>query len=170
MNLTSIAAVAGLIFGSIGTCLGVYNTWKAGQKDKVRLKVTPKIYQIRPNGRFCSSRIPEDFSQRWDGLCLEIVNVGFLTVSIDEIGLIQNADQRIVFPKPEISGNESLPKRLEPRTSVTCYIPSKSPSSFLQEGLPYAKCFYASTACGVTVQGNSKVSKWLIKRGKANYG
>jgi hypothetical protein len=131
------------------------------------LKITPKIYQNRANGRLCSSRIPEDLSQPWDGLCIEIVNVGFLPATIDEVGLLQaDSDQRIVFPKPEISGGESLPKRLEPRTSVLCYIPSRLPGSLFQEGLPYAKCFYATTACGVTVQGNSKVSKWLIKLGK----
>jgi hypothetical protein len=36
----------------------------------------------------------------------------------------------------------------------------------LQEGLPFAKCFYVTTACGMTIQGSSKVSKWLIEQGK----
>jgi hypothetical protein len=167
MSLTSIAAAAGLVFGFIGTGLGIFNTWRAGQKDKVQLKLIPQIYQNRADGRLCSSRIPTDLSQPWDGLCIEIVNVGFFPVTINEVGLLQaDSDQRIVFSKPELSGGESLPKRLEPRTSVTCYIPSRMPESLFQEGLPYAKCFYATTACGVTAQGNSKISKWLIHLGK----
>jgi hypothetical protein len=45
MKLTFIAAIAGLVFGFVGTCLGIFNTWKASQKDKVQLKITPKIYR-----------------------------------------------------------------------------------------------------------------------------
>ncbi|HSY09297.1 MAG TPA: hypothetical protein VK840_00110 [Candidatus Dormibacteraeota bacterium] len=112
-----------------------------------------------------SSRIPTDFNERWDGLCIEIVNVGFLPVTVDEVGLQIDSEKRVIF-KPELSGGESLPKRLEPRTSINCFIPSQSPKSILQEGLPFAKCFYATTACGVTIQGNSKISKWLIEQGK----
>lgn len=165
MELTFIAAIAGLVFGFIGTCLGIFNTWKAGQKDKVQLKIIPKIYQNRPNGRLSSSRIPTDLNERWDGLCVEIANVGFLSVTVDEIGLQIDSEQRVVF-RPELSGGEFLPKRLEPRTSISCFIPSKMPNAILQEGLPFAKSFYATTACGITVQGSSKVAKWLIAKGR----
>jgi len=111
MYLTPIAAVGGLVFGFIGACLGIFNTWKANQKDKVQLKIIPKIYQNRPNGRLSSSRIPTDFKERWDGLCIEIVNVGFLPVTVDEIGLQIDSEQRVAF-KPELSDGKSLPKRL----------------------------------------------------------
>jgi hypothetical protein len=49
---------------------------------------------------------------------------------------------------------------------MTAYMPSPAPEAMLQMGLPDAKCFYATTACGVTIRGNSEVSKWLIHIGK----
>ena len=167
MSLTSIAALAGLAFGFVGTGLGIFNTWRASQKDKVKLKVIPKIYRDLGNTRFSSSRIPTDVNQRWHGLCVEIVNLGFFPVTIDEIGILRtDSDMRMMMARPELSGNESLPKRLEPRTALTAYIPSPAPEAMFQMGLSDAKCFYATTACGVTVQGSSEVSKWLIRLGK----
>jgi hypothetical protein len=166
MSLTSIAALAGLAFGFVGTSLGIFNTWRASQKDKVKLKVIPKIYCDLGTRRLSSSRIPLDASQRWHGLCIEIVNISFFPVTIEEVGILRtDSDVRSMF-QPELSGNESLPKRLEPRTAFTAYIPSPAPEVMFQMGLPGAKCFYATTACGVTVQGSSAVSKWLIRLGK----
>jgi hypothetical protein len=110
MSLTSIAALAGLAFGFVGTSLGIFNTWRASQKDKVKLKVIPKIYSDLGNRRFSTVRIPTDTTQRWHGLCLEIVNIGFFPVTIDEIGILRtDTDLRMIF-QPELSGGESLPK------------------------------------------------------------
>jgi hypothetical protein len=150
----------------MGIIFAAYNIWKSHNKDKVQLKLTPKIYKIVGNGRLCSSRIPDDDSEIWNGICVEIINVGFIAVTIDHVGLklVENGVEKIVaFPDAEISGNDKLPKRLEPRTSVNYFIPSKMPHLMFKEGLPHAKHFYATTACGITVKGNSKVTKWLIK-------
>jgi hypothetical protein len=165
-------ALAGLAFGLIGAGLGIFNTVQQVRKDKVRLKLVPKLYQdTEGGGRLCSARIPVKNQNAWHGLCLEIVNLSVFSVTIDEIGLLRSDDKdsRIVFSHPEIASGESLPKRLEARTSLTCFIPANSPANFLTEGLPFARCFFATTACGVIATGNSAVSKWLIRIGK-RYG
>jgi hypothetical protein len=166
--LTTITAITGLVFGLIGAILGIFNTIQQFRKDKVRLKLVPKIYRHEANGgHLCSARIPTENEKAWHGMCLEIINLSVFAVTIDEIGLLSSdEDSRIVFPTAELSNNESLPKRLEPRASVTCYIPSNSPATILNEGLPFAKGFYATTSCGVTATGKSAISKWLIKIGK----
>jgi len=166
--LTTITAIAGLVFGLIGAALGIFNAIQQSRKDKVRLRLVPKLYRhVGNGGRLCSARIPTESENAWHGLCLEIINLSAFAVTVDQIGLLLSKDDSVVqFPKPEISNNESLPKRLEPRASVTCYIASENPATILSEGLPFAKCFFATTACGVTVTGNSPVSKWLIEVGK----
>ena len=164
--LTLITAIAGLIFGAIGTGIGIYNTVQSARKDKVRLKVIPKLYQKQGMGRLCSARIPTDNAPVWHGFCVEIINIGFIPVTIDEIGLLKpDGESRIVF-QPEMLQGEKLPKRLDPRTSIVCYVPANQPASLLIEGLPYVKCFYVTTACGLTVHGKSDVAKWLIKIGR----
>jgi len=156
--------IAGLIFGAIGLGLSIFNTIKAHQKDTVNLKVIPKLYSDHTTARLSTTRIPTGTNEQWEGFCIEVINLGFFPVTIEEIGLTRtDIKNRIIFPQPEMSGGEKLPKRLESRTSISFYIPSEK--NILQDGLPYVKHFYATTACGVTVRGNSEVTKWLIKKG-----
>lgn len=163
------ATIWGLIISAIGLCIGGVSFWKSHKKDKIQLKVTPQIYRHLERGCLCSTRIPDDMSVKWDGLCVEIINVGFVAATIKEIGLkiVENGEDKfVVFPDCQIPVNEHLPKRLEPKTSITCYIPSNEPQTIFTLGLPFAKCFYVTTACGLTINANSKVTKWLIAIGK----
>ena len=168
VDLTNITAIAGFFFGLIGASLGIFNTFQQWRKDKVRLRLVPKIYRnVDGAGRLCSARIPTETQITWNGFCFEIVNLSVFSITINEIGIVwTEKDSRVVFDKPEINNNGSLPKKLEARESLICYIPSKSPYTIFTEGLPFAKCFYATTSCGVTVTGNSAVSQFLIKIGK----
>jgi len=158
-TLTFIVAASGLV-------LSIYNAWKAGQRDKVNLKVTPKIYRDLPEGRHATPHVPTDRSHHWLGLCIEVVNKGQVAVTIDEVGvLLAGRDERIIM-QPHFSDGEKLPRRLEPRASLSAYIASTAPNILLKEGLPHAKGLYALTACGVTVKGKSPVATWLIQLGK----
>jgi hypothetical protein len=143
--------------------------WKSHKKDKIQLKVVPKLYRHVENAVLCSTRIPDNMSEVWHGLCVEIINVGFIAATIQEIGLRlkENGEIKvIVFPQGQFPNNEKPPKRLEPKSSIVYYIPSVDPQAILHEGLPFAKCFFVRTACGVTIDANSKVTKWLISKGK----
>lgn len=169
-DLTNMNAVPWtVIISAIALIIGAGTYWKSHRKDKVQLKVIPKLYKHVENAVLCSTRIPDDMSEIWHGLCVEIVNVGFIAATIQEIGLRikENGDIKvIVFPQGQFPNNEKPPKRLEPKSSIVYYIPSPEPQSILHEGLPFAKCFFVRTACGITIDANSKVTKWLIAKGK----
>lgn len=167
LNLTLVTAIAGVAFGAIGTALGIFNTWKAIQRDKVRLKIIPKIFKSAHGGSLVSVNVPDNIAERWDGYCFEIVNIGHLPVTIDEIGLLPtDSGMRFIF-RPDFGDGKQLPRRLEPRESVIGYARFEHPSSVIfTNGLPNIKCAFATTSCGVTVRGTSPVIDWLIRTGK----
>ena len=150
--------------GALGTCLGVLNAWKNYSRDQIRLEVTPKIYQDAAIGRLTMKNPdPRDPKPRLSGLCIEVVNPSLLPIIVEEIGFLSNEkDTRLVITHPEFLDHGVLPRKLEPRTAFTAYIPSQSPE--LPVGVQGLARAFVRTACGRTFTGTSPIFKSLIER------
>ena len=97
---------------SVGAVLGIINTWRAMDRDRVNLRVTTK------------TAIPFNIPGLGDDpiLCIEVLNLSAFPVTVTQVGFSLGGDQRLVLIDPIISPTQTrLPIRLEPRTSITCY-------------------------------------------------
>jgi len=155
-----------LSLGGIGTLLGIINAVKTHSRDKIRLKVIPKVFMDAPAGRFVTHNALKH-GDVWDGVCIEIANTGFLPVTLSQVGfLLDHGNRLLLLLQPEFI----LPLRLEARHSVTAFMKTPAPitEKSIVESLKGAKCAFADTACGRTFMGTSPVFKSLIRIGKAN--
>jgi len=139
----------GITFGIAltGAVLGVINTWRAFDRDRIRLSVSPRIF----------------FSSTGEnGLCFEITNLGFLPVTLSQIGidLWEPAGQFYAFI-PRFLDSTRLPHRMEARTAVTAYLPAGSDND---PKLKSARRVFVKTACGRVFYGNSPAFKHHISR------
>jgi hypothetical protein len=48
-NITLITAIAGASFGLLGAVLGIMNTWRAFDRDRIRIRIEPAFF-IRTDG------------------------------------------------------------------------------------------------------------------------
>jgi len=97
-------AVAGLL-------LGIRSAWRDHKRDKVQLRVIPKV--AFPVGPMADPR---------PRLAFEIINDGFLPARVSEVGLLYHGTrQRGALLVPILAGGDSWPLRLEPHSSVTVY-------------------------------------------------
>ena len=163
-NSISIKDVVIVGLGAIGTWLGVLNVWKNHSRDQIKLEVTPKIYQDAAMGRLTMKNPdPHDPKPRLSGLCIEIVNPSLMPIIVEEIGFLSiEKDTQLVITHPEFLDHGVLPRKLEPRTAFTAYIPSQSPE--LPVGMQGLARAFAKTACGRTFTGTSPIFKSLIQR------
>ena len=96
----------------LGSVLGVINTWKALEHDKVKLKVIPK--NAIPVGELENCGV--DF-------CIEVINKSTFAITITEIGfLLKGLKERAAIYQPIIIDNGPFPRTLESRSSFTGYI------------------------------------------------
>jgi hypothetical protein len=69
--------ILSLSLGGVGTVLGIWNALRTHSKEKVKLKVIPKIYGHTADG--ARTTINDDvldvFDDFWEGVCIEVVNV-----------------------------------------------------------------------------------------------
>lgn len=129
----------------LGAVLGVINTWKALDKDRVKLRVVPKY--VIPVGRV-DHRLT---------FCIEVTNLSGFAVTIEETGVFyKGTDKRGALLPPILIDGQPWPRRLETRTSVTVY--AQRPQS---NGPHRLKCAYARTSCGVTAKGISPAFKQI---------
>ena len=132
-----------LAIALVGAVLGVMNYWRSLDHDRVHIKVTPKWYVTSYGG---------------DGICVEVLNLGFIPVTINQIALDVGGGNVYVSL---VSANNSLklPKRMEPRTEITFYFPLETAN---QPNVAYTKRALARTACGKTFYGTSPALKsWV---------
>jgi hypothetical protein len=132
--------------GFIGTLLGIYNAWNSIQKEKVKIKVVPKI--------------ATHIGTRQKFLAFDITNLSHFPVTITEVGVFYHGSRhRGCVVKPIIIDGGTFPRRLEARTSFSAYgdVYRTDPEFFLT-----VRCAYATTACGITVEGNSPALQEII--------
>lgn len=118
----------------LGSALGVMNTWRAIDRDKVKLRVRFTNGVTNVSG----------FTQNVCGI--EITNLSAFPVTVTEIGIHPaNSTHKSIF-LPPFMGGVSLPSRLEAREQMTAFIPAEN----VNTNLKY-KDVYAKMACGVVV-------------------
>jgi len=128
-----------MILASIGAVLGVLNTWKVFARDRAKLRVVPK------------HAIPLGAVDRRLTFCIEVINVGGVALTVNEVGVFyRGTSRRNAVIAPVIIDNGPWPRRLEPRTSVTVYAQG---ASLAIPGHPI-RCAYAMTDCGRTYERN----------------
>jgi hypothetical protein len=117
-------------------------------RDRVKLRVTPK------------TAIAINVPGLGNGpiLCIEVLNLSAFPVTVTQVGFTLPGDQRLVLMDPIVSPEQTrLPKRLEPRTSITCYA---APGTEREPRFRQVKAAFASTDCQVTVR---RRKRWLSK-------
>ena len=142
-----------LFIAVLGAVLGIMNTWRNINRDRVRLRVTPK--QASPYGAIAHQPIK---------LNIDITNLSTFSLIITEVGVLYHGtSKRGAVVSPIILDGGEFPRKLEPRTSVSAYMPSDILNKMDGHSV---KCVYATTDCGVTIRGNSPALKQLIKLNK----
>jgi hypothetical protein len=148
--ITLVIAVVGAVTGVSGLILGILNTWRAFDRDRVKLKVSPRwaIYSLPIKG---AGHL----------LCVEVINMSYLPITISQVGFTvsEPKDHFLAFlPMPDMG--DTLPKRLEPRTSMTVYVPERVSSG---EGFDKVEKAFAKTECGHSFYGTSPALKGHVQ-------
>lgn len=111
-EITLIIAVAGAAFGLTGAVLGILNTWRAFDRDRVRLTVRP-VWLM--------------FEDRDPGVGMVVTNLSYFPVTVTGLGFTVRGhrDERLTFIPSDIRGCR-LPERMEARTSFTAILPIRT--------------------------------------------
>lgn len=156
MAMTTMDVVT-LVTASIGAVLGVMNTWDQLSKNKVRLKVIPKITFMTGAGSISGER-PNDMVDRfiksgapWR-LSVEVINMSFFPVNISEFGFGRIGMKRFALISPELSGGRNWPLRLESREAVTAFATIGVPVDLSVVTEPLG---FAVTDCNTVTYGRS---------------
>lgn len=144
---TTLFAVITLAVALLGAALGILNTWQSFYRNRLRVSVSPRK-------AIAAGQEPR--------LCFEIVNRGYLPVTISGIGLrLRRPRHRhyFAFLARTIDG-AALPQRMEPRTSMTLFMPIDADHDPL---IREARDAFVTTACGRTFRGNSQTLRSHIR-------
>jgi hypothetical protein len=146
-DITLITAIAGLAFGFLGAVLGIINTWRAFDRDRVRLRVKP-VWTVFQGGTHT--------------LSIEVINHSYIPVTVTQVGFtLRDRDKVFIFLP--IQPGDSIPKRLEPRTSLTALAP------FGTENAPSmidVRRAFAKTACGCRFTGTSPALRGVVAQAR----
>src|ERR1035437_252288 len=130
-NITLITAIAGLVFGVVGAVLGFINTWRAFDRDRVRLLVVPRGF-VTSTGE--------------TGICFDITNLSYIAVTLSQVGIeLRDPPEHFFAFIPRFMDDTRLPYRMEARTSVTVFMP---PGADHAPQLRHAARGFAQSACG----------------------
>jgi hypothetical protein len=149
-NITLVTAIAGLVFGVLGAVLGLINTWRAFDHDRVRLLVVPRGF-VTSTGE--------------TGTCFDITNLSYLAVTLSQVGIeLTDPPNHFFAFAPRFMDATRLPHRMEARTSVTVFMP---PGADQDPQLRHAGRAFAKTACGRTFYGTSPAFKSQVAKLRA---
>ncbi|GLC24621.1 hypothetical protein [Roseisolibacter agri] len=135
-----------------GFLLSVRNAWRDHRRDKVRLRVIPKVsFPIgsMPHTQPC--------------FAFEIINDGVFPVTVDDVGfLFTDSKRRGALSTPVVLDGGAWPRRLEPHASVTVYSAGADALGF---DFRRVKCAYVAAASGRVFTGHSKALKVVVAQG-----
>jgi len=153
-ELTLAIAVLGAATGTVGCVLGLLNTWRAFDRDRVKLRVQPRC-------AFFS--VPVEGASTL--LCIDVTNTGFVPVTVSQIIFnLRKPRKHFLFFVPLPGLSDSLPHRLELRTSMNVFVPPHIP---LEEGFGYVTTACAETECGRKFKANSGALESFVKQARA---
>lgn len=114
----------------LGAVLGIYNAWRNWIQDRVRLRVKTSIGFGNDGTRV---------------FLIEAINLSSFPVTITHIGFdLIGTDRHAQIAYPQFTRGESLPVRLEPRTSATVvHVIANAPAN----GWQLVRRVYVRTAC-----------------------
>jgi hypothetical protein len=148
-----------------GMGLGFYNLWREHRKEKVKLTIVPKsvVQQgINTHGHEFIYASENEFKQLSELFAIEVINLSQFSVVIDEVGFfIKGTKCRMSVPNPIIMDQESWPRKLEPRQSVTVYCSLKHLLSLPNTQKIWAA--FAKTSCKHIGRGQTKALKQLVQ-------
>jgi hypothetical protein len=147
-----ITLIDGITLGIalFGVALGALNTWQEYHRDRVRLRVVPKV--ALPIGPVLGGS---------PTLCIDITNLSSFPVTISEVGLrYRGSKKRGTLTSPILFDQGGFPRRLEPRSTFTVFF---HPSSLVDGTLQNARTAYAETDCGEIVEGSSLILDKLVR-------
>ena len=133
-----------------GLLLGVRSAWRDYARDRVRVRVIPKLaYPVGP--------IPD----RRPRLAFEIINDSTFPVTVDEVGFLYHGTKmRGAMAVPIVPNGEKWPHRLEPLSAITVY---SLPEYLLETVRRPVKSAYVSTTTGRVIPGTSKILKAMVE-------
>lgn len=173
-TVTLITAVVGAVCGVLGAVLGVMNTWNQMSKNRVRLRVVPKLAWFLDSSNVLTTHLSSTEtdsplrSRPPDRLGIEVVNLSAFAVTVSDVGFGRLRATRAIALLPELSTGKSWPVRLESRDSFTAYFRA---DQSLPEPVLKHPVAYAETDCGAVTYGKSPalrqyVMEVLAARGK----
>lgn len=128
-----------------GAVLGVLNTWRNWSLDRVKVRVVPVYSEDMAGSRYIS---------------IEVINLSSFPVTVVSIGFtVIGGATHMQIPRPIFTGRETLPVRLESRTSFTVLAPL---STFEKTQLATIDRAYVKTACGNQIQGDSTTLRQIV--------
>jgi hypothetical protein len=133
----------------VGAVLGVINTWRTFDRDRIRLRVGP--------GNWLN-----EFGE--SGLMIEVTNLSYFPVTVAEagFGMRRWKDGRFLLPVLQYSkGCEGLPHRMEPRTAMTILFRPGADNDSRFAGVHSA---FVRTACGQIFRGSSPALRGHLKK------
>lgn len=126
----------------LGAVLGIINTWRNIDRDRVKLLVKPA--HAIPVGAMEHMHSNIEFS-------IEVVNLSVFPIIVSEVGFLHKGlTSRAAAMQPITIDGPTTPRKLEPRESASFY--TVKPEQ--RDGHPL-KCAYAKTSCGRTFTGKS---------------
>jgi hypothetical protein len=161
----SVPSEITLTVAIIGAVLGIFNTWRQISKDRVRLRVIPKLaFQIASRATMSAAQLTDGVKQRLIAgevprLQIEIINLSAFAVTVSNAGWGIFSDEELTCTsQPYLPAGQTWPSRLEPRQSVTLeFQPGVAPDERIEA------IAYATTDCGHTFYGKSPVFTEYMK-------
>ena len=126
----------------LGAGLGILNTWRTFDRDRVKLTVIPQ--HAIPFG---------DLGRKFPHVefCIEVINRSAFPVIVSEVGFQHRGmTARAALMQPVTLDGKSIPRKLEAREAVSFF--TERPTRHQGKRLTYA---YAQTSCGRTFKGSS---------------
>jgi hypothetical protein len=160
-----------LLTAMIGAVLGIINTWSQFRKDRVKLRVVPKVVYLvnQMGGVLIADRPDPGMLEAMHGkpsrLCVEITNLSAFPVTIHEVGFGRKGALRAVIFHPDLLPQDRRwPPRLEPRESVTAFAGTWSAPLMLDPNVVKHAVAFAATDCGTVAYGSSPIFREYMRQ------
>ena len=154
-SITLSVAVLGAITGIVGTGLAIWSLYRQIDEDRVKLRVSPScaLSAADPNMPF---------------LAISVTNLSKFALTVREVGvLLQDRDQKFIHPSAQLHNGQTLPARMEPRTSISVYFP---PDYLRDDAHRTAYVAYAETACQEQIRSPSGLLPNIVEELRRHSG